>query len=178
MSGLWTLLRVLRERQGQERSCRWSRAQLERHQVRSVAELRRVAMERSPFYREFHRGCEQRELHELPILTKATLMERFDDLVTDRAVRLADVEAFLHEGGPSPLFRGRYVVLASSGSTGRRGIFLFDDRMGPGRTAYQPGATGSAHRLSCTMALLGAHRGGTCHAPGAFIAARCGDAAR
>ena len=127
-SSLWTLLRVLRERGAQERSCRWTRQQLLSHQRRSLAALRRVALERSPFYREFHRGREHAPLESLPILTKATLMERFDDLVTDRRVRLADAEAFLKSGDPGRRYLDRYVVLATSGSTGRRGVFLFDDR--------------------------------------------------
>lgn len=127
-AGLWTLIRVLRERSAQERSCRWTAARLQAHQARAVDDLRRFALTHSPFYREFHRGYEQRPLDELPILSKATLMERFDDVVTDRAVRLADVEAFLRQGQESALFRGRYVVLATSGSTGRRGVFLYDER--------------------------------------------------
>jgi phenylacetate-CoA ligase len=53
-------------------------------------------------------------------------MQNFDDLVTDRAVRLEDAEAFLSSGAATGLFRGRYVVLATSGSTGLRGVFLFD----------------------------------------------------
>lgn len=128
MSSMLTLVRVLIERRVQERSCLWSRAELEAHQARELAKLRRFAMARSPFYREFHRGLEDRELATLPILTKATMMERFDDVVTDRAVRLADVEAFLRAAPPAALFRGRYVALATSGSTGRRGVFLFDSR--------------------------------------------------
>lgn len=126
--GLWTLLRVLGERHSQERSCQWTRSELERHQGRCVAMLRRHVLAQSPFYREFHRGLERRELHELPVLSKATLMERFDDLVTDRAIHLAEVEAYLRRDRPDELYRGRYVVLATSGSTGRRGVFLFDDR--------------------------------------------------
>jgi putative adenylate-forming enzyme len=125
---LLTPFRVLWKRCTLERRCRWTRAQLERHQTQRVAELRRFAMERSPFYRRFHRGLESRPLSELPILTKATMMENFDDLVTDRSLRLADAEAFLaHNQGPK-LFRNRYVVLSTSGSTGRRGVFLFNTR--------------------------------------------------
>ena len=83
-------------------------------------------LRRSPFYREFHRGLERRPLEELPILTKAQMMERFDDLVTDRDVRLADAEAYLRNEDGSRLFRKRYVVMSTSGSTGRRGVFMFD----------------------------------------------------
>ena len=40
-------------------------------------------------------------------------------------VRLADVDEFLASTNGRTLFRDRYVALATSGSTGRRGIFLF-----------------------------------------------------
>ena len=65
-------------------------------------------------------------LGRLPILTKAEMMEHFDDLVTDRAVRLEDAEAFLHDDPGTRLYLDSYVVLSTSGSTGRRGVFLFD----------------------------------------------------
>lgn len=54
-------------------------------------------------------------------------MERFDELVTDRRIRLADAEAYLRNGDPRR-YLDRYVVLATSGSTGRRGVFVCDDR--------------------------------------------------
>jgi phenylacetate-CoA ligase len=118
--------RVLWKRTMLERSCRWTRAELERHQARRLAALRAFALERSPFYQRFHRGLERAPLHALPVLTKAVMMENFDDLVTDRAIRLADAEAFLQEDRGGQLFRQRYLVLSTSGSTGRRGVFLFD----------------------------------------------------
>jgi phenylacetate-CoA ligase len=120
-----TPFRVFWKRRALERRCRWTRPELERHQTQRLSELRRFALERSPFYRRFHRGLENRPLSDLPILTKATLMENFDDLVTDRSLRLADAEAFLAQNQGSDLFRGRYIVLSTSGSTGRRGVFLF-----------------------------------------------------
>lgn len=126
-SSLWTLLKVLRERRAQERSCGWSRAELAAHQSRSLARLRKYAHANSPFYRDHHRGLEHAPLTSLPVLTKSLMMERFDDLVTDRRIRLADAEAYLRAGGPRR-YLDRYVVLATSGSTGRRGVFVFDDR--------------------------------------------------
>jgi putative adenylate-forming enzyme len=127
-SKLVTLLRVLLERRAQEKSCRWTPALLESHQTRCVTALRQYALAHSPFYRNFHSGYETRPLQELPILTKSTMMERFDDLVTDRRLRLADLEAFLRSDGSDGLYLKRYVVLATSGSTGRRGVFVFDDQ--------------------------------------------------
>jgi putative adenylate-forming enzyme len=126
MADLVTLIRVFWTRRRLEKSCAWSRTQLEAHHARQLASLRRFALERSPFYRQFHKGLENRPVADLPILTKATMMESFDDLITDRAVRLADAESHLRDGVGREFFRGRYVVLSTSGSTGRRGVFLFD----------------------------------------------------
>jgi phenylacetate-CoA ligase len=114
------LRRRLRRRDG------WSRAHLEAHQARALADLRAHAYARSPFYRRFHAGLMDRPLHELPVLTKATLMEHFDDLVTDRDVHLPDVEAHLAAGRGEERYLGRYRLNATAGSTGRRGLFLFD----------------------------------------------------
>ena len=54
------------------------------------------------------------------------LMEHLDEVVTDRSIRLKDVEAHMVEVTGDARFRGRYWVNATSGSSGRRGIFLFD----------------------------------------------------
>lgn len=124
-SSFLTQLRVLRKRRGLEKSCRWTASHLLAEQTRRTAELRSFALASSPFYARFHRGLENRPLAELPILTKAILMEEFDNLVTDRSIRLNDVENFLRDDDGAGLFQGRYVALSTSGSTGRRGVFLF-----------------------------------------------------
>ena len=128
MSNVVRLLRVAWALSRQERSSRWSVEQLQRHQREALERLRRFALARSPFYREFHRGLEGRPLEALPILDKATLMAQFDRVVTDPAIRLAELEAHLAQAEPSGLYRGRYTVLSTSGSTGLRGVFVFDPR--------------------------------------------------
>ena len=95
-------------------------------QARRLADLRAFAVERSPFYRDLHQGLDRAPLSDLPVVTKATLMERFDDLVTDREVHLADVEAFSSTASATDRFRDHYRVAATGGTTGRRGIFLAD----------------------------------------------------
>lgn len=105
---------------------RWTRQQLLVHQDRAFRALREFAYARSPFYRRFHKGYENRPLSELPVLTKATMMEHFDEFVTDRALRLKDLEAHLADLKEGERFLGRYFVNATSGSTGRRGIFAYN----------------------------------------------------
>src|SRR5512133_58668 len=104
----------------------WTRAQLEAHQAVSLRRLREYAYARSPFYQRFHKGLTDRPLQELPVLTKAMLMDNFDDLVTDRTVHLDDVRAHMASDREGNRFMDRYWVTATSGSTGHPGVFLFN----------------------------------------------------
>jgi len=122
-----TLAGLVRARAALRRHDGWMRDELLAHQSSAFEELRRFALARSPFYRELHRGLEDAPLAALPIVTKATLMERFDDLVTDREVRLADVRRYLEMATATDRFRDRYRVAATGGTTGRPGLFLADD---------------------------------------------------
>jgi putative adenylate-forming enzyme len=91
--------------------------------------LVRFARERSPFYRDAYRALPAGKLDPaaLPIVTKRALMDRFDEWVTDPALKLAGVTAFLadreHIG---ERYLGRYAIWKSSGSTGEPGIFVQD----------------------------------------------------
>ena len=104
---------------------RWTPEQVADHQQRELAALRTFAVARSPFYRRLHRGLEDAPLGELPPLSKATLMENFDEVVTDRALRLADLQDYLADDHGAERF-GRYWVAATSGSSGRRSIIPTD----------------------------------------------------
>jgi phenylacetate-CoA ligase len=104
----------------------WTRQQLEAHQADALRDLREYAYTHAPFYQRFHRGLADAPLHELPVLTKAMLMEHFDDLVTDRAIRLEEVKTHMRNLTGDERFLGRYWVNATSGSSGHPGVFLFN----------------------------------------------------
>jgi putative adenylate-forming enzyme len=120
------IFKVLWLRRQLRRRDRWTRRQLEEHQTRSLRLLREHAYARSPFYRRFHADLIDSPLKELPVLTKAQVMENFDELVTDPLVRLANVEAHLATLRGNERFRERYWVASTSGSTGHRGLFLWN----------------------------------------------------
>lgn len=105
----------------------WTRSQLEAHQAEALHHLRQYAYERSPFYQKFHKGLTERPLHELPVLTKAMLMEHFDELVADRTLHLEDVRAYAAQGEAGQRYQNRFWVNATSGSSGHPGFFLFDE---------------------------------------------------
>ena len=102
------------------------RQQLKAYQTHALYRLRRHAYARSPFYEWFHRNLMDRPFRELPVLTKEMLIEHFDELVTDRAIHLTDVEAHVDNTHGDERFLGRYYVNATSGSTDQPGLFLFD----------------------------------------------------
>ncbi|MGC7098370.1 phenylacetate--CoA ligase family protein [Amycolatopsis lurida] len=96
-----------------------------------LAGLVAYARTRSPYYRELYRHLPDHvdDPALLPPSTKARLMERFDDWVTDPAVTLAKVREFLAD--PATIhrrFAGKYRVHTSSGTTGTRGVYLLDRR--------------------------------------------------
>lgn len=69
---------------------RWPRERLERHQQQQLDALVRYAVEHSPFYRGRFAGLPATgsvELRALPTLDKGTMMQNFDELVTDRRLR-------------------------------------------------------------------------------------------
>ena len=87
------------------------------------------AREHSPLYAEWLRDVPAgAPLAALPVATRRTLMQRFDEWVTDPAVRRQEVEAFLENRQQvGERYLGRYVVWKSSGTSGEPGIYLQDD---------------------------------------------------
>ena len=77
---------------GLQRRLGWTRPRLERYQAGALANLRTSAVARSRFYREFHRGLARAPLRDLPVLDRSLLLERFDDIATDRRITLAAVQ--------------------------------------------------------------------------------------
>jgi phenylacetate-coenzyme A ligase PaaK-like adenylate-forming protein len=104
-----------------------SAGEIRSRQQRLFGELFGYVVAHSPFYRELYAGIDgiPADPTALPPVTKARLMERFDDWVTDPKLRLADLEGHLRGLAGDQLYLGQYRVMASSGTTGRRGVFVF-----------------------------------------------------
>jgi hypothetical protein len=103
----------------------WSADRLAAHQRDRLAALLRHAITASPYYRRvLGPGAPGVPLTELPTLSKATLMERFDEIVTNPALRRTDLAAHLAGPRAAEPYRG-HLVLSTSGSTGSPAIFLY-----------------------------------------------------
>lgn len=110
---------------------RWPRERLERHRQERLDALVRYAIEHSPFYRERFAALPASgriELGALPTVDKRTMMENFDELITDRRLRrdalLAHLDGLEHDA----LYLGEYRAMTTSGSSGSKGLFVYDRR--------------------------------------------------
>jgi len=103
----------------------WTRSELAEHQSMALRQVREYAYAKSSFYQRFHKGLFNAPLSDLPVLTKATLMEHFDELVTDRAIRLHDVREHMIKSSSGEPYLDRYVINVTSGSSGKPGVFIY-----------------------------------------------------
>lgn len=111
---------------------RWDADQLRSWQTERLRRLLRHAVTASPFHADPLAGIdtdrfELADLARLPVMEKAVMMDRFDTVVTDRRLHRADLEHIIEATGDEPVpALGDYLVLTSGGSSGLRGIFVFD----------------------------------------------------
>lgn len=114
--------RALRKRE------RWSRDRIHRRQDRELVRLRQFAYAHSDFYRRFHHGLEHRPLQDLPILTKEELMRSWDDVVTDRSLRLQDIQHFLERVSGFEAYHDTHYAYATGGTTGVKGVTVYSKK--------------------------------------------------
>ena len=110
----------------------WPAARLAAHRDAELRRLVATARTASPWHHKRLAHVDPNDLTEaslaaLPIMTKDDLMANFDEIATDDRLRLEVVEDHLQRltDGDAYLF-DRYHAVASSGSSGRRGVFVYD----------------------------------------------------
>jgi phenylacetate-coenzyme A ligase PaaK-like adenylate-forming protein len=105
---------------------RWPRERIAAWQQARLVELLAHARTRSRFWaqRLHHVDVANPRLADIPPLDKGELMAHFDAAVTDPRVTRAAVEAHLDTLRGDALFAGTFRVMASSGSSGQRGLYV------------------------------------------------------
>jgi phenylacetate-CoA ligase len=163
----------------------WTGSQIRAAQRDGLHRLLAHARERSPFHRPRLAGIDidhvdPADLSGLPIMSKADMMAALDDVFTDRRLSHELVEQTLASTGTEPIpILDEYVAFASGGSSGQRGVFVFD------RAAYTGYALSLSRAIMARLqALGGAPPGGlpiatvaavsAVHATGAAPAATAG----
>lgn len=105
-------------------------AAIQERQQQRLDDIITFARAHSPFYRELYAHLPEdiADLSVLPPVTKPQLMERFDDVLTDRAVKRQDVDRFVADPkNIGRLFHDKYLATTTSGTSGHPGIFVADE---------------------------------------------------
>ena len=123
------LLRGLRIARDLRAHDAWTPNDLVRHQQRQLADLVRHAIGHSQFYRELYSGLplgQKIDLQSLPVTNKRLLMDNFEAVVTDPRLKLDTLRDHLKSIRRDEYYLGQYRVVATTGTSGLRGVFVYD----------------------------------------------------
>ncbi|HTG00728.1 MAG TPA: AMP-binding protein [Nitrospirota bacterium] len=111
-------------------SRKWSPQELVKYQHERLSSLIRHAISHSPFYRELYKNVNVEnsiKLEDLPVINKVMMMENFDTFVTDSRLKLKELLDHTEKmGKEDALFLDEYRVITTSGSSGFKGVFVWN----------------------------------------------------
>jgi phenylacetate-CoA ligase len=109
----------------------WPAERLSAYRTQRLRELVRYAVGRSPWHRGRLAGVDiarldEASLPELPPMTRADLMDNYDQVLTDERLSLQLVNDYLQAAATGAYLPGGHTAVTSGGSTGQRGVFVYD----------------------------------------------------
>ena len=126
MNPVWRLLLI---RRLNHNFYKWDRATLWKHQVDRSARILDSARKNSPYYRRILSGQNAPSLSSVPIMNKEEMMAHFDEINT-ASFRRDELEEFKirqEREGRLDLYRGRFSVGLSSGTSGNRSLTVLSE---------------------------------------------------
>ncbi len=109
----------------------WSRAKINEEQNNALRSLLNHAKVNSEWHSKRLGDIDPatvtiEDIKKIPPMTKEDLMENWDSIVTDKRAKLSDANTHISEIKSDKYFLDDYHVITSGGSSGVRGIFLYD----------------------------------------------------
>ena len=128
-------VRLLWELYQLKRNTAKSKEEMQRLQGKKLREMLRYAFTYSAYYREIFQAKGITEdnigivpLPDFPTIDKAVLLQHFDEIVTVSDLKQEDLRTFAEQKEQDrALYKGKYHIVHSSGSTGKPGYFVYDD---------------------------------------------------
>ncbi len=110
---------------------KWPVERIREERQQRLRSLIHVAKEKSPWHNERLRGVDadsitEADIGKLPVMTKADLMTNFDQIITDKRLTLEMVNAHVSNLREDRYLLDEYHVIASGGTSGFRGVYVYD----------------------------------------------------
>jgi phenylacetate-CoA ligase len=123
------LLESVRKRiQADDNRINWSREQILEFREVQLQKLLRHVLHHSPYYRE--RLKKMKKLSDVKPTTKQDVMDNWDDIICIPGLTKISAEDYLsqlrHNKVTNPFFKDYYYITATGGSSGLRGLFVWD----------------------------------------------------
>jgi phenylacetate-CoA ligase len=127
MGRLAVVAQALRHARALAERERWPIERREARKRERLTDLVCHAARHSAYYREALAGYDPAVgADSLPELTRATMMERFDQVVCDQRLRRDALLRHAEQLRDDDLYLGSYRAMTTSGSSGRKGLFVYD----------------------------------------------------
>ena len=113
----------------------WTKDQVREHQTKKLRELLKTAKDKTKYYGEILSDVDVdnfnlEDLSNLPPHDKIAHMDRWDDFLAVKDVSYNDAEKHLEKLRKgeidNPFYNNEYLFVSTGGSTGKRGMFLWD----------------------------------------------------
>ncbi|MCJ7571832.1 MAG: hypothetical protein MUO82_08155 [Candidatus Thermoplasmatota archaeon] len=112
---------------------KYSRQKILKLQDKKLRKILKYAYKNSKFYHDFYasNGIDEKdldtiELEKIPTVDKNNIMQHFDDVLTVDDLKKKELLEFIDESkNPDDLFKNKYHVIHTSGSSGKVGIFVY-----------------------------------------------------
>jgi phenylacetate-CoA ligase len=109
----------------------WTREQIDAQRTLAFRVMLKHLKRHSPWHAKRVRHIDAdratlKDLGSIPVMTKADLMAHWDEIVTVEGATLAQAQAALQSMTDHSYVWGHHVLLASGGTGGRPGVFLYD----------------------------------------------------
>lgn len=115
---------------------RYSREKILKLQQKKFRKILKFAYKNSKFYHDLYSSngineanIDTIDIEKIPTLDKETLMENLDDVLTVDDVSKEEILSFLDKSkDPNELFKNKYHIIHSSGSSGKLGLFVYSKK--------------------------------------------------
>lgn len=128
-------LNLLWELRSLKKNTKKTETEIKKLQKKKLYQILHYAYDHSDYYRKMFlqagitkQTIDDTTIFEFPTINKQLLMENFDELITVNDVSQNDLRRFDEEESLNESFQGGYHVVHSSGSTGKPGYFIYDER--------------------------------------------------